>query len=140
MERLNEPIKVGRIARSTERALGLSLTGEVSIYIAETELDAIARKMPTGYLRFLQEVTSILKNPDFVCFDQKKEEFAYMRFYFKGGSFSSLYLYVGRGQEVGKWYFKRCVRHNKATLPDDLAGKEFYRPVAKRSEKELESA
>ena len=140
MERLNEPIKVGRIARSTERALGLSLTGEVSIYISASELDAIARRMPNGYLRFLQEVTSILKNPDFVSFDGQKEEFAYMRFYFKNGSFSALYLYVGRGEEVGKWYFKRCLRCNKALLPNELADREFYRPIAKRSEKELESA
>ncbi len=140
MERQNDDFKVGRIARSTERALGLSLTGEVSIYIPNDELDGLTERMPNGYLRFLREVTEILKNPDFVSFDENKEEFVYHKQYFKGGFFQAMYLFVGRGSIPGKWYFKRCIKGAKLPLPKVLEGRDFRRPVAKKVEKEEEPA
>ena len=140
MERQNEPIKIGRIARSTERALGLSLTGEVAIYIGEKELDDLAVKMPGSYLKFLHEVTEVLKNPDFVSFDTEKEAFTYEKFYFKDGLFSALFLVVGRGKTPGRWYFKHCFRGMKVPLPKNVEGQEFHRPVAKRILTEGEKA
>ena len=136
MERQNENIKVGRIARSTERALGLSLTGEVSIYIVQKDLDDLAERMPHGYLRFLREVAEILKNPDFVSFDEAREEFIYQKQYFKAGSFQAVFLFVGRGEIPGKWYFKRCVKGTKLPLTKAMEGRLFLRPVAKKVEKE----
>ena len=140
MERPNESIKVGRIARSTERALGLSLTGEVAIYIGEKDLDDLAARMPNTYLKFLHEVTEILKNPDFVSFDAKNEQFAYTKFYFKDGCFSSLFLLVGRGKTPGKWYFKHCLKSGKTPLPKALEEGEFVRPVPKKPQTEAEVA
>ncbi len=140
MERQEENFKVGRIARSTERALGLSLTGEVSIYIAEEDLDGLTQRFPTSYLKFLREVASILKNPDFVSFDTDKEEFVYQKYYFKDHGFHAMYLFVGRGAVPGKWYYKRCVRGSKVALPSILEGREFLRPISKRLENEGEAA
>ena len=136
MERQEENIKVGRIARSTERALGLSLTGEVSIYITNAELDELARKKPNSYLRFLREITEILKNPDFVSFDQVHEEFVYQKQYFKAAAFQSLYLFVGRGEQPGKWYLKRYMSGEKSPLSKIFEGRLFVRPIAKKMEKE----
>ena len=136
MERQNENIKVGRIARSTERALGLALTGEVSIYMAEPDLNDLAKRMPHGYLRFLREVTEILKNPDFVSFNETKEEFIYQKQYFKAGAFQSVFLHVGRGETPGKWFYKKCVKGAKLPLSREMEGRFFLRPVAKKVEKE----
>ncbi len=136
MERQLENIKVGRIARSTERALGLSLTGEVSIYMTNATLDELARKKPQSYLRFLREITEILKNPDFVSFDQVHEQFVYQKQYYKAGAFQSLYLFVGRGEEPGKWYFLRFMQGEKLPLSKALEGRQFLRPMPKKVEKE----
>ena len=140
MGRQNECFKVGRIARSTERALGLSLTGEVSIYIPGDDLDELAGRMPTGYLRFLREVTEILKNPDFVSFDEAREEFIYQKQYFKAGFFQAMFLFVGRGEEPGKWYFKKACKGSKVPLLKGMEGRSFHRPIAKKVEKEDEPA
>ena len=80
-----EPIKIGRIARPTERALGLSLTGEVAIYMDEELVNSLAQRRPADYLSVLEEISSLIHDPDFVSFDEEKEMLVYQKNYYKQG-------------------------------------------------------
>ena len=125
-----EPIKVGRIARAIERALGLSLTGEVAIYMSAADVDALASKRPGTYLKQLEEVGSILKNPEFVCFDQASETFSYTRSYIREGHLNMVYVRVRRRQM--RWYVEAIENGLKVALPAPYGHANFVRPQYKK--------
>ena len=56
----NEPLRIGRVTRATERTLGISLTGSVMIYIENEMLDSLAEKHPDTYLTHIQEIGAVL--------------------------------------------------------------------------------
>ena len=93
-------LKVGRISAATLKALSVSITGELNVYIGQRRLDELAQDRPKSYLKFIEEVTKILKKPDFVCFDKEKEEFHYVRAYFLSGMFSFVFATVKRVDRV----------------------------------------
>ena len=126
----HEPIKVGRIARAIERALDISLTGEVAIYMKEEEINAMAAKRPSSYLKQLEEIGSILKNPDFVCFDAEKETFVFTRSYIREGILNMVYLKVKRLQQ--RWYVHGIENGMKAALPISYQDAMFVRPQYKK--------
>lgn len=125
-----EPIKVGRIARAIERALGLSLTGEVAIYMSAQEVDALAAKRPSTYLRQLEEVGSIIKNPDFVCFDAPSETFSFTRSYIREGVLNMVYVKVRR--KAMHWYVEGIENGLKVALPTPYGHANFVRPQYKK--------
>lgn len=129
MERL-QPIKVGRIARAIERALGLSLTGEVAIYMRDKDLNALAAKRPTSYLRQIEEIGAILKNPDFVCFASETEEFSFVKGYIREGQLSLVFVRVKRWQT--RWYVEGIETGLKALMPLTYRKAKFVRPQYKK--------
>jgi hypothetical protein len=66
----NGPIKVGRVNIDVEKALGLVLTSDVSVYIGEEALNDLASRHPENYLSILEEIAKILKTPDFVASEE----------------------------------------------------------------------
>ncbi|MCR5348117.1 MAG: hypothetical protein K6E59_00690 [Bacilli bacterium] len=124
-------LKIGRVARSTERALGISLTGEVAIYIEAEELDHIARKRPTDYLSFIEELGNILREPDFVSFQQEKQELLYLKAYYAKESLNVVCLTICRRGTPQRWFFKSLSSVGKIPLP--ISGKHaFARPINKK--------
>lgn len=126
-----EPIKIGRIARPSERALGISLTGEVSIYMAPEDLDAIARKRPNDYLAFLEEISKIIHDPDYVAFEAEQEKLVYAKDFFKDDAFRMVFLSIKRSKSPGKWYFDALQMGPKNALGDSFQGLRFVRPQVK---------
>ena len=131
METENEPIKIGRIARPIERALNISLTGEVSIYMSSSDLDAIAQKRPNSYLKYLEELGAILKNPDFVSFCADHEEMAFVKAYFQDGGFSFVKLTIQRLGAPARWFYKCLTPLSKASGPEQWPYP-FVRPCNKK--------
>lgn len=125
----NEPIRVGRIARNAERALNLSLTGEVNIYMESKQVDAWAAKRPDSYLKQLEEIGHILKCPDYVSFDSSKERFAYAKTYVRSGVLSLVLVRVKKRGTPGKWYVEQIETALKTPLPSSYQDIEFARPL-----------
>ena len=82
-------IKIGRIARKVEKALGEDMGKDVFLYVSNKRLDAWARKRPEAYLRDLEEVSRIVSSPDYVRHLRKdgQEELTFVREYVRGGLF-----------------------------------------------------
>ena len=127
-----EPIRIGRIARATERALGLSLTGEVGIFMNAKDLDALASKRPNDYLKVLEEIGQIIHDPDFVSFDDKKESIRYVKFYFKEGAFSAVAVGIKKSGRPAKWRYENLLTVGKMALPFAEQGISLVRPIYKK--------
>ena len=123
-----EPIKIGRIARPTERALGISLTGEVAIYVDEELVNSLAQRRPADYLSVLEEISSLIHDPDFVSFDEEKEMLVYQKNYYKQGAFESVYLIVKRRKRPIRWYLEAFCRGPRTCVPDKVERHNFVRP------------
>ena len=64
----NDDLLIGRINRKEEKALGISLTSSVLIYVQDADLNRMAAKRPNTYLADLEEIGSIIKTPDYVLY------------------------------------------------------------------------
>lgn len=125
-----DSLKIGRINRATERALGISLSGDVNIYMSNEELDKIAAKRPHDYLRYTQEITTILKTPDFVSFDIGPQSFYFGRFYPQEDRFSWVLVEV---KQIGHVYrFIRILNGGKMPLGKELGRLKWARPIDKK--------
>ena len=125
-------IKIGRVARSTERALGISLTGEVAIYAEESFINRLAEKRPDTYLSFVEEIGNILRNPDFVAFDVGKDELIYVKHYFLHQVFTQAYVVVARVGTPQRWFVKAIHNGGKLAPLAGLGGMNFVRPINKK--------
>lgn len=127
-----EPVRIGRVNRGTERALGISLTGETNIYMKADDLDRFAAKKPDSYLKLLEEIASIIKTPDFVSFDAEEEAITYIKHYFHGGMFHGVYIRIRHKGRPAKWIFEKLVTGDKTTIPPMFGSSAFVRPQYKR--------
>ena len=81
------PLKLGRISRKVEKALGLSLVCDVNIYLPQPQLDQLAASRPHDYLKRLDEISGICRDPDYVRYDESNDTFIYLKEYIKDGVF-----------------------------------------------------
>ena len=103
---MEEEIQLGRITRAVEKSLNLSLTSDVRVYGKQKYLDDLAEKYPNSYLAMLEEVrNNALKMPDFVYFDEAKQEFRMIKIYCKNGIFSFWEVLLVHEGSPKKWYF-----------------------------------
>lgn len=110
---MEEEILLGRVNRAVEKNLGLSLTSDVRIYGKREYLDGLARAYPKSYLGILNEISDvILKEPDYVCYDEKENAFYFMETYWKNGSLAGVEVKVVQEGKPKKWVF-----HSLRTIP-----------------------
>lgn len=72
-------IKVGRISSRVERTLGISIVKDVEVYMLEQKLDEFAKAYPKDYLRKIDCVTTVLRQPDFVAMSHDNGAIAFIR-------------------------------------------------------------
>ena len=125
----NEPLRIGRITRSAEKSLGISLTGSVLIYMEGEALDRLAAKRPDDYLSYIQELESILKEPDFVAFDQENERMVFTRGYFRNAAWSVVYLCVEKRGTPSRWTFAGISTGAALPLPKAFEDLRFVRVI-----------
>ena len=131
----NGPIKVGRVNIDVEKALGLVLTSDVSVYIGEEALNDLASRHPENYLSILEEMAKILKTPDFVASDAKQTHLAYLRFYCRGSEFRKAFLFLTYEGTPAHWWVQRLSGNEKEDLSLFADGEGFVRPAKKNAGK-----
>lgn len=128
MDNEKESIKLGRISRSMERALGIALPNDVNIYMKTSDIDALAAKRPDSYLKAVAEIAFICKQPDFVCFDEKEQLFTFLRLYYKNGAFMWVYVQVNLQGTPQKWHYFKIGKCSSIPVEGELKGQNFVRP------------
>lgn len=107
MEENEGAIKLGRINRACEKALGLSLVSDVNVYMGSLELDQLAASRPNDYLQTIEEIGTIIKKPDYIRYDENKDEFIFLREYIQNGSFVKVAVRLSHIGCPKKWQFKK---------------------------------
>ena len=57
-------IKIGRISKKAEKALGKDLGNDIFLYVDNARLDELSRKRPETYLKDLEELSKMISSPD----------------------------------------------------------------------------
>lgn len=80
-EKTVEPIKLGRIPKNVERSLDTSFPIQPFVYIDESGANELARKKPDTYLKIVENVSILIKDPDFGGYDEKEKSLYLFRDY-----------------------------------------------------------
>lgn len=124
------PLKVGRISIYVETSLGLDLKKGIFVYILEEDLNALASSRPNGYLKMVEEISVIIKEPDFAR-QLGENELEFIRFYWKNGAFSAVKAKLHFDQGLGFWTYKGI--ENFKPLDPSLCKADPYIRVEKKS-------
>ena len=98
-----EPVKLGRINRAVEKAIGKDLGGDVWIYMTAKDVDEMAAKWPSIYLSRLSEASRIIKRPDYASYCASKKTLFLIKEYLKEGEFTKVALEI---ENEGQWHLK----------------------------------
>jgi hypothetical protein len=123
------PIKIGRINSKVERALGLSLVSDVAVYLEEKDLDHLATIRPNDYLKTIDEITGILKSPDYVRYEEKADSILYLKEYIKGGLFTKVAVEIVHEGTPKVWRFNKLFCLGEELTKTLNAAKPFVRPI-----------
>jgi hypothetical protein len=99
----HESVKLGRINRAIEKALGVDLGENVWIYMDQADLDKMASKWPSVYLARLEEASKIIKTPDYASYAPKKKTLFLIKEYLREGEFTKVALEIEQDKE---WHLK----------------------------------
>jgi len=113
-----QPVRLGRISRNVEKAVGKDFGADIWVYVRNEELDHLARSWPTSYLTRLEESGRIIKNPDYVAYDEKKKILYFIKEYFHEGIFKKVVLSL---QDDIQWHFLDLAVLNEAILSKILS-------------------
>lgn len=94
----NEPIKIGRVSRSIEKAVEVSFQGSCFVYLGEEKLDALAKSFPSSYLRRVEGMSEIIKKPSFAAYDKNGNTLFIIKEYVKDGVFSLLGMSLSQSE------------------------------------------
>jgi hypothetical protein len=101
-----EPVRLGRISRGMEKALGKDFGDDIWIYVTGGDLDRLASHWPTNYLARLEECGRILKNPDYLAYAEKEELLYFIKEYFKDNLFKKVVVILKNEKQ---WHLKELV-------------------------------
>lgn len=90
----NEPIKIGRIKRGIEKALRYDLGEDVSVYVDEKCLRALAIAHPSDYLRRIEGSKEIISFPEYASVDKEGKTLFLIKDYFSKHRFIKMYAKI----------------------------------------------
>ena len=128
MNESNEPLKVGRIPIAVERALKLHLASNVSVYMSNERISTLASERPGGYLSIIEETTSILHSPDYVCYRKEIEQFLFVKGYVTANGIRFVGLGVSHIGVPKRWNFDHMRVYRLEELNDINKTSAFARP------------
>ncbi|MCI1244351.1 MAG: hypothetical protein LKG11_00095 [Bacilli bacterium] len=91
----SESLKIGRVSRKIEKAVGHEFGDDVGVYLSNEELDAFARKWPKTYLGRIEEMGRIIAKPDYAAYCVKKRVLFLIKEYLKEGAFRKVAMEIG---------------------------------------------
>lgn len=74
--------KVGEIDNKTIKLLGLSLTPNTPVFIAETNIDHIKSEHPQDFMKYGHELENIISKPDYVSLHPTNGSIQYIKVFF----------------------------------------------------------
>ncbi|MFA6620613.1 MAG: hypothetical protein WCS90_05755 [Bacilli bacterium] len=98
-----ESVKLGRINRAVEKALGVDLGEDIWISMDAADLDKMAAKWPNVYLSRLEEASKIIKTPDYAAYSAAKKTLFLIKEYLRNGEFSKVVLEIEKDKG---WHLK----------------------------------
>lgn len=104
-------IKLGKIGKAVESKMDVSLASDVNIYLLEAMANAFAQEYPDSYLTLIEEISNVIRKPDAISFDQKKEELHFVRLYAQYGQLFLLDASVARRGSPRRWVIARFCAH-----------------------------
>lgn len=99
----HEPVRLGRLSRAIENALGVPFEGDVFVYILAADVDEMAKEWPQVYLKRLEEASMIIRHCDYASYLKEKETLYLIREYLKDGIFTKVALEL---VHAGQWHLK----------------------------------
>lgn len=126
------PLKLGRISRKVEKALGLSLVCDVNIYLPQPQLDQLAASRPHDYLKRLDEISGICRDPDYVRYDESNDTFIYLKEYIKDGVFLKVAVDLTHEGDPKRWVFGKMYVLSDSLARVYNASHLFVRPIDSR--------
>lgn len=98
-----DPVKLGRISTRLEKGAKQNFGDSIWVYVGSKELDELAEKCPAGYLARLSEAGKIIKDPDYLSYQEAGKTLYLIKEYLQGGQFRKVVLEL---HQEGQWYFK----------------------------------
>ena len=86
----NQCLKIGKISPLVESAFRSAFAVDPNIYFLQKDLDALAIKYPSRYLRVVEEISHIIEDPDLICYSSKGMFYIYFRLYSASNRFRVL--------------------------------------------------
>ena len=113
-----EALTLGKIKPEIESLLRISLPSDRTLYIDNAMLDVFASKYPDRYLGLITELSSLVKCPDFVGFEDGDKSLSYYRCQFEAGY--GLYLFMVRFRHLGRPKRWKLVAVKKENHPQGM--------------------
>ena len=122
-------IKIARINRAVKYALNLNiLDGSENIYMTMEQVDALAKERPESYLKTLEWISDMLKQPDFVGKREQGRRIAYIKEYYNNltKKFEKVVVSVIKDcdHRQVEWWYATC---DGSAIIHDTGIDEFYR-------------
>ena len=98
-----EPVRLGRLSKALEKALGVDFGEDVFVYVSEEALRLFASRWADSYLRKLEEASNILRYPLYAAYDEKRQRLYLLKEYVTAEGFKKAALEIAR---EGQWQLK----------------------------------
>ena len=105
-------LKIGRINRRIEKALGHEFGSDVSVYLTNVTLDEMAAKWPTTYLSRVEEMGKIVASPDYVSYSPTGKRLYLIKEYLRAGRFCQVVMEI---EEEKKLFLRNLTNLTEAT-------------------------
>ena len=105
-------LKIGRINRRIEKALGHEFGSDVSVYLTNATLDEMAAKWPTTYLSRVEEMGKIVASPDYASYSPTGKRLYLIKEYLRAGHFCQVVMEI---EEEKKLFLRNLTNLTEAT-------------------------
>ena len=123
----NKDVKIGRVNRGVERALHLALPNDVSVWMREETLNRMAEELPDAYLRRIEGIQDLIKNPDFVAYDDEKDQLVYWKQFYSKKKFRPIVVVVNHEGNPKAWVFAEMYSPSESKNAELASIYEFVR-------------
>ena len=87
-------LKIGRINRRIEKAIGHEFDTDVAVYLSNATLDEMADKWPTTYLGRVEEMGRIVASPDYASYSSEGKRLYLIKEYLRAGRFCQVVMEI----------------------------------------------
>lgn len=113
---------IARIPKHVQKALNVDWKGENRVYLQEELANSLVYRYENTYLKVLSEMSSIVKNPDFLIFDDVKRTLYLMRVYLTKCKIRIICVTVVKD---GMFYFKSFEEIKNDEIYPQFEGKQL---------------